>query len=78
MCVRKCEGGPCDESWEGRRPQALGSLEGHCQDFEVDSGRVLSREVHHLKPHVKRVTVVAGLSETAAAAAKSLQSCPTL
>lgn len=57
-------GGPRDESWEGRRPQALGSLESHCQDFEVESGRVLSREVHHLKPHIKRIPVVAGLSQS--------------
>ena len=63
--------------WELGGEAATGSLEGHCQDFEVESGWVFSREVHHLKPHIKRVTVVAGLSETAAAA-KSLQSCPTL
>ena len=65
LCVcEEMRGGPCDESWEGRLPQALGSLESHCQDFEVESGRVLSREVHHLKPHIKRITVVAGLSQT--------------
>lgn len=65
LCVcEEMRGGPCDESWEGRLPQALGSLESHCQDFEVESGRVLSREVHNLKPHIKRITVVAGLSQT--------------